>query len=466
MESMEGSSPPQPVDLVITGADVLTMDARCRVISNGALAIAGGRIVWVGPEAEVVQRFVPANRLDAPGRIAMPGLLDTHFHTGQQLLRGKLHELGRRRHLRLPIWQNYLIPFESVLEEEDVYLSGLLAYANMLRAGTTCFAEAGGPHPDQMGRAAEEVGIRGFVSLSTVDMGNGVPDSMIMTTRQAIDRNLALVRRWNQPDRDSPVRAWLSLRQLISCTEELWEAFRDLSDQLRVRVHTHLAEGTYEVDYSTARWGKRPAEHLEEIGFLGPRMHGAHSVLLSEHEVDLYATYHVTAAHCPMGNYLIGPPKLPEMWRRGIAIGVGSDGASSGSIDLFQAIHATWVAQQATFGTPWHDRSVFSAEDLLRITTNGGARALGEGDSLGSLEVGKRADVLLINPEELDLQPVYDPLFTVARCVTGRDVETVVVNGRIVMKDRRLLTVDEDKLRATVRERLPRILHAFETLIL
>jgi 5-methylthioadenosine/S-adenosylhomocysteine deaminase len=392
----------------------------------------------------------------------MPGLIDTHFHTAQQLLRGKISELSRRRHLRLPIWQNYLIPFESVLDEEDVYLSGLLAYSNMLKAGTTCFAEAGGPHPDQMGRAADEVGIRGFLALSTVDMGDSMPRSMMMTTQEAIERNLALVQRWKEHDR---VRGWLSLRQLIVCSQALWEAFRDLSDQLGVRVHTHLAEGTYEVDYATARWGKRPAEHLEGIGFVGPRMHAAHSVLLSHREVDLYAERQVTVAHCPIGNYLIGPPKIHEMWRRGITVGIGSDGASSGSIDLFQATHATWVAQQAIFATPWHDRSLFTAEDLLQIATIGGARAIGEFATLGSLEVGKQADILMINPEELDLQPVYDPLFTVSRCITGRDVETVLVNGQVVVRNRQLLTVDEGQLKSSIRERLPRIMGRFEMLV-
>jgi 5-methylthioadenosine/S-adenosylhomocysteine deaminase len=261
------------------------------------------------------------------------------------------------------------------------------------------------------------------------------------------------------------VQAWLALRQLIVCSEELWEAFRDLSSELDVRVHTHLAEGTYEVDYATERWGKRPAEYLEHIRFLSPRVLAAHSILLSQREVDLYAQRGVAVAHCPLGNYLIGPPKIPEMWRRGIPVGIGSDGASNGSIDLFQAMHISWVAQQSHFGTPWHDRSVFSPEDLLSIATNGGAGVIGHGDELGSLKVGKRADLLLVHPQELDLQPVYDPGFTVSRGVTGRDVETVIVDGKLVMKDRHLLTLDEEQLRARIDERWPRIMQRFEAAV-
>jgi 5-methylthioadenosine/S-adenosylhomocysteine deaminase len=323
-----------------------------------------------------------------------------------------------------------------------------------------------------MGLAAEEVGIRAYIALSTLDMGEGIPETMRMTTRQAIDRNVDLVMRWNAAERgESPtpasrrVQAWLALRQLIVCSEELWRTFRDLAKELDVHIHIHLAEGTYEVDYATERWGARPAEYLESIGFLNSNILAAHSILLSHRELELYVEQKVAVAHCPLGNYLIGPPKLPEMWHRGVPLGIGSDGASNGSIDLFQAAHISWVAQQSHFGTPWHDRSVFTPEDLLSLATVEGAAALGREDDLGTLEVGRKADLLLIHPQELDLQPVYDPGFTVSRCVNGRDVETVIVEGTVVMKDRRLLTVDEEHLRARIDERWPRIMERFEAVV-
>jgi 5-methylthioadenosine/S-adenosylhomocysteine deaminase len=456
---------PQPVDLLVLGPTLVTMDSHRSVVGGGALAIRDGRIDWVGTAADAEGRFVAADTLRAPGRIAMPGLLDTHFHTGQQLLRGKIAELGRRRQLRMPIWRNYLIPFESVLEPDDMYLSGLVAYANMLRVGTTCFAEAGGPHPDAMGRAAEEVGIRGIIALSTADAGEDLPPGMRLTTHQAIEQNEALVKRWNGRTGSGRVTAWLALRQLTVCSPALWEAFRDLADELGVRVHTHLAEGTYEVDYATERWGQRPAEYLDAIGFLGPRMHAAHSVLLSETEVELLAQRGVTVAHCPVGNFLIGPPKVPELVRRGVAVGIGSDGAASGSIDLFRAMHVSLVALQSHFGTPWHVRAVLGPEDLLGLATSGGARALGLGDQLGALEVGRQADLLLVDPDSLDLEPIHDPMFTVARGVTGANVETVIVAGRVVMKHRELLTIDEDALRARLAKRYPRIMARFERLV-
>jgi len=454
----------QAADLLVLGGDLVTMSADRRVVRDGALAVSEGEISWVGPASEANRRFRPSRVLDASGRILLPGLVDTHFHTGQQLLRGKITELARKRQLKLPIWRNYLIPFESVLTEEDMYLSSQIAYANLLRVGTTCFTDAGGPHPDQMARAALELGIRALVAQSTMDMGEGLPGAMRFTTQEAIDRNLALIKTWGVSAIDRRVGAWLSLRQLLVCSRELWETFADLADETGSRVDIHLAEGTYEVEYAAEHWGRRPADYLEHIGFLGPRVHAAHSILLSADEIDLYAERQVSAAHCPLGNFIIGPPKVPEMHRRGVRIGLGTDGASTGSLDLFEAIRVSFVALQSNFGTPWHDRSALSLEDLLQMATLGGAQALGMGEHIGSLEVGKRADLVIANPRHWDMQPVYDPMFTAARGITGRDVETVVVDGNVVVENGVVSTVDEADLRGRLAERWPVIMDRFESI--
>ncbi len=456
--------PAIPADLLITGADLVTMDPTRPLVRDGAIAIRAGRIGWVGPAGEARRRVVADRTLDASGQIALPGLIDTHFHTGQQLLRGKIIELAKRRQLRLPIWRNYLIPFESALTEEDVYLSGRLAYANALRVGTTCFAEAGGPHPDQMARAALDTGIRGLVALSTMDTGEGLPPSMRLATRDAVDRNVALVKAWGTSATEGRVGAWLALRQLLVCSRELWESLREAADDLGARIHIHLAEGSYEVEYAAERWGLRPAEYLGAIGFLSPRVHAAHSILLSAGEIDLYAEHQVSAAHCPLGNFIIGAPKVPEMLRRGIRIGLGTDGAASGSIDLFEAMRVSWVALQSHYGTPWHVRNVVTLEDLLRMATLGGAEALGLGREVGSLEPGKRADIVIANPQHLDMQPVYDPVFTAARGISGRDVTSVIVDGRLVVADGAVTTLDEQELRARLAERWPVIMEKFESM--
>jgi 5-methylthioadenosine/S-adenosylhomocysteine deaminase len=249
---MTGNPPPiYLIDLLITNGWVVTMDGERTIVESGAVAIDQGTIVWVGPAADAAT--VPASEvLDAHGAIIAPGLVDTHFHTGQQLLRGALPGSDTASPPKLPIWKNYLLPFEASLSEEDVYLSARLAYANLLRGGTTCFAEAGGPHPDQMARAALEVGIRGSVALSTFDSDQSGALAGGLATAEAIERNVDLVKRWTGVG-DGRVTASLSLRQITVCSEELWRTFADAAEELDCRVHTHLAEGTYEVDFTLER---------------------------------------------------------------------------------------------------------------------------------------------------------------------------------------------------------------------
>jgi 5-methylthioadenosine/S-adenosylhomocysteine deaminase len=455
------------VDILVDGCDVVTMDDAGTVLRKGALAIADGAIVWIGASAEARGRFIAATTIEGAGRIAMPGLIDAHVHTGQQLLRGKLASLSRRRPLKIPIWKNYYIPFEGMLEPEDVHLSAMVAYTNMLLVGTTCFAEAGGPHPDEMGRAAVEVGLRGFVALSTVDRSRGsgasVPASMLMTTDQALDRNVALVRRWQGSGR---VQASLALRQIIVCSSDLIVAMAEAARQLDVKIHTHLAEGGYEVDFALEHFGKRSTEYLLDLGVLDSHLHCAHSVLLSPDEMDLYVRYRPSACHCAFNNYAIGAPRLIEMWRRGVDIGLGTDGAAAwGSLDIFQVAHAARIGQQALWGTPSHMRTAMSSDELLAVATRGGARALGLDDRIGSLEVGKRADLLLVDVGDMDQSPAEDPLFVASSIVVGRDVRDVIVDGKLVMRNREILTVDMARLRARLAKRLPELMARFDTLV-
>lgn len=457
---------PQKVDLLLSGCDVVTIDGKNSVIRDGAVAIKGNKIAWIGKASAARRNVVAKSTIDGSGQIAMPGMIDGHVHTAQTLLRGKIAEIGRRRQVKIPVWRNYYIPFESMLTDDDVYLSGLLCYANMISVGTTCFAEAGGPHPDAMGRAAIDTGIRGFVSLNTVDQGANVPRTMITTTKKAYDGNVALVKRWQGTKQGTDrVQAWLSLRQIIVCSPELISAMGQAARTLDVKIHTHLCEGVYEIDYALEKFGKRPAEYLADLGVLNRYMHCAHSVLLSADEMDLYVEHRPSACHCAYGNYHIGPHRLSEMWRRGIDIGLGTDGAASwGSLDIFQVAHMARVGQQAIMGTPLAYRNVMPSETLLKVATNGGARSLGMAKEIGSLEVGKKADILLVARNELDHLPLYDPYFVAANTIVGRDVRTVVIDGNVVMKERELLTVDREEIDRRLAERLPHLMERFDAM--
>ena len=447
------------VDLLIAGADVVCLDPAGTVVPDGAIAVRGNRIGWIGPSADARRLFDAASTIDAAGTIAMPGLIDTHVHTAQHLLRGKIAEIARRERVKIPIWKNYYIPFEAMLDPDDVYLSGLACYANMITVGTTCFAEAGGPHPDEMGRAALETGIRGFLACSTIDQGEAFPVPMRMKTDRALRANVELVGRWAGQGR---VRAWLALRQIITCSPALIAMTVEAARELDSRIHVHLCEGSYEVDYTMERFGKRPAEYMESIDGLGDFLHTAHSTLASPGEIELYAERDCSVGHCPFNNYHVGPHPLLRMRQRGIRVGLGTDGAASwSSLDIFRAAHAARIGQQAVAGTPLHFHDIVPSEELIRVATNGGAAALGAESEIGSLEVGKKADILIVECGEMDQTPRYDPLFAVATMTVGRDVRTVVIDGEIVMKDRELLTLDRDRLIHDLKARLPELMDRF-----
>ncbi len=460
------TSIPERADILIRRAYVVTLDPQNRVLTDGAIAIIGNRIAWIGTSGEAAT-IVAAEVIDAYGQIVLPGMVDAHFHTGQQLLRGKLQAIGRTRPLKLPVWKNYLIPWESCLEPEDVHLSGLVAYSNMIQVGTTCFAEAGGPHPDEMGKAALEVGIRGFISQSTMDrnenIGANVPANMLFTHDEALEKNVSLVKRWKDGDR---VKAWMSLRQVIVCSPAL---IRDIADEAKnadVKIHTHLCEGSYEIDFTAEKFGLRPTEWLDSLGVLSHRLHCAHSVLLSDNEMDLYKKHRLSACHCAFGNYSIGHPRLVEMWRRGIDIGLGTDGpGGGGTLDIFQVAKTARVAQQAIHSSTLHWRDPISSEEILKIATQGGARALGIYDQIGTLEVGKKADLLIARADSMDHHPVQDPLFVAASVLVGRDVDTVLVDGQVVMRKREMLGVDVERIKARLEERMPVISERFERLV-
>jgi 5-methylthioadenosine/S-adenosylhomocysteine deaminase len=447
------------VDLLISGADIVTFDDAGTEIFDGALAIAGNQIHWLGSAAEAAKRFMPKETINGRGLIAMPGFVDAHFHTAQQFLHSRLPALRRRGELKNPIWSRYLIPFESGMEPEDIYYSGIVGYASMISSGTTCFLEAGGPFPDEMGRAADEIGIRGRIALSTMDMDESIPASARFSTEEALRRNQELVERWRNHPR---VNGWLSLRQIMVDSPPLLKGMSALAKQLDTPIHTHLAEGTYEVDYAVANFGLRPAEYLESLGMLNHQLHAAHSVLLSLHELDLYAARDVSACHCAFNNYTMGATRLLEMIHRGIRLGLGTDGAATrGSLDMFEVVHAATVGQHATAGAPHHVETPISHTEMLRTAIRGGARVARLEQQIGTLEAGKLADLILVSGDDYAQFPGYDPTVTLAESTVGPHVRTVVIDGRVVMKDRVLLTVDFDSRKEKIRKQYRILMERF-----
>lgn len=436
------------MSILVKNGVVVTMNLRKQIFDPGAVFVEGTRITAVGPNETTVNDFgnEATKTIDAAGKIVMPGLVDAHYHTCQQMMRG-LWPAIRRRGYKWPGWKYYLIPFESGLSSEDVYLSGLAASVNMLRVGTTCFSEHGVRHPGEVARAMEKVGVRGLLAISTMDRDDSrppLPANMLFTTEEALEKNLEVVTTW--PFRgDGLVRGCFSLRQIIVCTPELIRRTYELAEEHDTMVQTHANEGYYEIYHSLRHAGERPADFLARLGALSQRTIAAHSVLTDEAEIELFAQHGVRVAHCPSGNLAgLGMTNLPLMRRLGVPVGIGSDGASGGSIDLFDEMRLSCTAQQLHFGTPKMSHRGISDDEMLKMVTIGGARAIGLDEEIGSLEKGKRADLIVLAPNSNSI-PTSDPVATIVS-MDGRNVETVVVNGQMVMQGRKILTIDEKAL--------------------
>lgn len=447
-------------DLLLVNAYVMTFDDDHTIISDGAVAVKDGAIIDVGTSAELRERITAKETKNVDGNVIMPGLIDTHMHTAQSLMRGLMGTLAARGPMRLPGWRNYLIPFEQALTEEDVELSGLFAYTTMLQGGTTTFFEAGGPRPEQMASAAYATGIRGIVSQSTMDSGEQIPDSAMMTTDEAIARNIEVVEKiGTDPTGVDTVTGCMSLRQIITCTPELIKAVHTEAAARGVKVHTHLVEGTYEIDFAVEKFGKRPVEYLESLGVFDHTLHGAHSIFASDSDVQKYADAQVSVAHCAKGNYSGGPTPALRMWRRGVPIGLGTDGVGGlGSLDLYRVGFITRIAQQLIEGTPYHFGNAVQREEPLTMGTRGGARAIGMGDVLGSIEAGKRADFVILRLDTMDGSVYSSPEMFVYECASGHDVKDVYVNGMQVVKDSESTMVDVEEIRAKAAARQQELL--------
>lgn len=444
---------------LIQGGWVITMDPSRRFLENGAVVIDGERIAAVGSLQEIQQNVHYDEIVDATGRIIMPGLIDAHTHQCQQFVRGLFEKVRQLDKMKMPGWARILIPFEASLSEKQVQLSVLAACVNVIRVGSTFISEHGGHFPNTMGEAMQKVGIRGLLTNSTCDMnetGLPLPRNMVVSTDEALWRNEQVVKNWS-----GLVTGCFSLRQITVCTPELIRKTIELAQEYGRPVQTHANEGDYEWEFALRDHASRPVAYLAKIGGLSRHTIAAHSVLVDEDEVELFAKHGVGVACCPRGNFSsLGPGQLPLMRRLGVPIGIGSDGAGGGTIDLFEAMRMLSACVDTHHGVPYRRRGVFSPFEVLKMATIGGAHVVGQEDRIGSLEVGKLADIIVLRPG-INSLPVCDPVNTVVQSCIGRDVCDVFINGKPVMKDGVITTVDETEIAKRVAEEAPEIQKRF-----
>ena len=425
-------------DILIRGCRVLQPDMT--ISGTCSVAIDKTMICKIGPEAELAQEYEAEETLDGRGKLLMPGLVDGHTHTCQQLLRGRVSD-------EYPmVWTRFLVPFESNLRPEDSYVSGQLECLEMIKHGTTAFADSGGVYMDRVADAVVESGMRAAIAKSTMDMGNAITGAMKETAKEAVAHTKELYKGY-QGAGDGRVDIWFAIRQVMTCSQDLIAMVRDAAEELHTGIHAHLCEHKDEVSFCLQNYKLRPAQFLESMGVLGPNLLTAHNVMLSDEDIALMAERGVKVIHCPRANLANhGFPKAPQILQAGLQVGLGCDGAAPSNLDLFDEMKVLRYGMIAYWGLPSFNPVVMTCATVLKMASWGGACALGKGDILGTVEEGKKADVILLNIDQPHIQPTQNLLNTIVEAANGHDVTDSIIDGRLVMKNREVLTLDEEKI--------------------
>jgi 5-methylthioadenosine/S-adenosylhomocysteine deaminase len=438
------------VDLIVSGGTVVTMDARRRVIDDGAVAVAGGRIVAVGTRGEVAGRYAAREVVDARGGAVIPGLINGHTHIPMSLFRGIADDLDLNEWLT-----RYIFPAEAKnVTEEFVRVGTQLGLAEMIRGGTTTYCDMY-YFEDAIAEETERAGVRALLGETVLDFpapdNKTWPDAMRYTER--------FVARWKG---NKLITAAVAPHAPYTVSEAHLKEVRALSDRTGAPVVTHVAETRKEVEDVTRDHGASPVEYLARIGFLSPRTVAAHTVHLTENEIGLLKQHGVGSVHNPESNMKLasGVAPVPRMLKAGVLLGLGTDGAASNhDLSMWEAMDYAAKLHKLSSNDP----KVVTAEEALAMATIGGARALHMEGDIGSLEEGKRADIVVVGLDSLHQTPRYNVYSHLVYATKASDVRTVVIEGRVVMRDRRLLTLNEalikQKARA-IRERITRSLAA------
>jgi 5-methylthioadenosine/S-adenosylhomocysteine deaminase len=420
--------------LLLTNAEIVTLDAQKRHWRDGAILIEDDRITGVGRSSDFVAQD-DVQRVDLRGRILLPGLINTHVHTSQQLGRGLADDVDLLIWLRERVW-----PYESNLTEDDSYISSLLCGIEQIRSGVTCFGEAGGQHVGGMARAIGEIGLRANLSRSTMDTGIGLPLRWVQTTDQALDAQVELFERWNGKANDR-IRVWFNLRTIFNNSDDLIARTKELADKHGTGIQMHVAEIREEVEFARQNRGATTVTHLNRLGVLDSNLLAVHCVWMTDEEIQMFAENKVPVSHNPAAAMrVLGFAKVPEMLDAGICVTIGTDGAPCNNrMTLIDDMWLTALIHKGRLLSP----TTMPAQTILTMATNNAARAMLREAQIGSLEVGKKADLVVINPNSANMLPLHDSVANLVSAMQAHNVESVMVDGRWLMRDREILTVNE-----------------------
>ena len=406
------------------------MDASNSIV-RGELLIADGRIVDVGGSGHAADVVI-----DATDCAVIPGFVQTHIHLCQTIFRGASDDLSLIDWLKKRVW-----PMEAAHSASSIRASARLGIAEMIKGGTTCaLTMETVNHTGEVFRVVEETGFRATVGKCMMDKGDEVPAALHEQTTASIAESLELLEAWHGKA-DGRIRYCFAPRFAVSCTRELLEKVAGLARERRVMVHTHASENTTECEMVESETGMRNVAYLDSLDLTGSHVALAHCVHLSDDEIDTLEKTRTNVVHCPSSNLKLGSGIAPvaKLLDRDISVSLGADGAACNNrLDMFTEMRTAALLQKAV-----HGPEVLPASRMLRMATVDGAKAMGLDGEIGSLEAGKRADVAIVRMDALHLTPAPEIVSALVYSAQASDVETVIIDGRLVMRGRSLLTIDE-----------------------
>jgi 5-methylthioadenosine/S-adenosylhomocysteine deaminase len=420
----------EETDLVIKNCRILPM-VNSRIIDKGLISIKGENISYVGSisDAPVLKAETV---IEGDGKLAMPGLVNCHTHLAMTLFRGLAEDAEVDEWLRNIIW-----PLEAKLKPRDVYAGSLLGCLEMIRNGITCFADMYF-FESKTAEAVEEVGLRAVLASGIIQETDS-PKKMT-TYNEAV----AFARRF-QGQADGRITTSLGPHSVSTCSEELLKKIREKASEHAFRIQIHLSESRGSAGRTERTQRLSQTELLEELNFLGGDVLAAHCIHLSPGDMKILAKRTVKVAHNPIANLKLasGVAKVRELLDLGISVGLGTDGAASNnSLDMFETMKMASLLQKLRYRDP----TALPSQTALKLATVHGAEALGLEKMVGSLEVGKKADIILVNMKRANLIPLHDLSANLVYSAHGSDVDTAIVNGRIIMANRKVQTVNEDEV--------------------
>jgi 5-methylthioadenosine/S-adenosylhomocysteine deaminase len=439
------------VDLLVLGGTLVSMDKERRIVLDAGIAIVGGRIVAVGSRRDISGTYTAPQTVNADGRLIVPGLINGHTHIPMTLFRGLADDLDLQDWLT-----KYIFPAEAKnVSEEFVRAGTRLGLAEMIRGGTTTYCDMY-YFEDAIADETAKAGVRGVLGETIIDF----PVADNKTNAEGMAYVAKFVQRWKGHELIVPA---IAPHSPYTVSEEHLKAVHAFSESTGAPIVTHISETKREVDDSVKAKGASPIDYLSRIGFLSNKVIAAHVVWPSDEELDLLKKTGVGVIHNPQSNMKLasGVAPVPEMLKRGLLVGLGTDGAASNNdLNMWEEMDTAAKLHKVFSGDP----KVLSAEEAFEMATIRGAQALHLETEIGSIEKGKRADLVIVERDSLNQIPLYNVYSDLVYATKANDVETVIINGRIVMRDRRLLTLNEQEIKASARRFRDQVTRSLGTL--